>query len=167
MSIQTILVRLQLNWSEVPGISRAITYTMTSAPDEADLPVVYPFQLGAMTDPVPNTNGEAGEYEVIRRYGYRVLYAPANMASTDSANLGAAFDVTAAALVDNAIDYFIAHPRLATQGGQPELGLLTRDVLIQDSGIVTRPGPDGTEYRATDYTFTIGERRFPASPYIS
>lgn len=157
MSTLAIMTRLQLNWSEVPGIGRAHTFEPSTAIDLADFPAVFPVLLGRMTAPVPATS--AGQYIVERQYIYRVLVGPAQAAAMDSGDLGAYLDEKAVTLLDAPTDYFMAHPRLAT-AALGDLGYLSQDVKVQDSAPMIRPGPGGAQYCVVEYTFTIAERRF-------
>lgn len=159
MSTAANMVRLQLNWKEVSGLTRAFTYTPETPIDAEDLPAVYPLALGRQSSPVPRTG--PGQYIVERQYTYRLLIAPIQAASTESGDLGAYVDELAANIIDAATDYFMTHPRLHTDSGLGELAGLHQDISIQDSGTVTRPGPGGAQYRAIDYTLTIAERRIP------
>jgi hypothetical protein len=158
MSTKTILERFQLCWSEVAGVLRAYTYEPELPIQAADLPAVYPVTLGRQRAYVAEKS--PGFYTLDREYMFRVLIVAAQMASTESGDLGAYIDELTIALIDAPTDYFMAHPRLET-ATLPALTGLLQDLTIQDSGPVMRLGPGGAQYRAIDYTFTIQERRRP------
>lgn len=158
MSTQAIMERLQVCWSEVAGIMRAYVYEPEVAIQPADLPAVFPVVLGRQRVSAPTTS--PGHYTLEREFMYRVLLAPAQMASVESADMGAVIDEIAVLFIDNPTDYFLAHPRLETSRDGALQGLL-QDLTIQDSGPVMRFGPGGAQFRAIDYTFVITERRRP------
>ena len=168
MSTLAVMTRLQLNFQDMKasGIARAFLFEPVTPIDTLDLPAVYPFQVGRMTGQTPRKQDSAGQYLVERDYGYRMLVTALQAASMDSTDDGAYIDSQACNLIDVIVDYFMQHPRLSTST-LPDLDFNTQDIEVQDSGLVTRPGPGGSQYRAVDYTLIIAERRYPKGARLS
>lgn len=125
--------------------------------DLGDLPALMT-RPGPMRGSIPSTVTGAGRVEVTRDYYLELFAAPRDIAQ-DIARQGADALAKAVLYFNRVRTYYMAHPRLNTDGtvttAKSELVGVGQDVLLTDSGLADIPGPGGINYLGVRFTVTL------------